>query len=33
MYSAMQALRKYRRMRRRAAHTSFFDFAGDQVKY
>uniref|UniRef100_A0ACD5WMI7 Uncharacterized protein n=1 Tax=Avena sativa TaxID=4498 RepID=A0ACD5WMI7_AVESA len=31
MYSAVQALRKYRRMRRGAAHASFFDFAGDQV--
>jgi hypothetical protein len=32
MYSAVQALRKFRRMRRGAAHASFLDFAGDQVK-
>ncbi|CAM0907484.1 unnamed protein product [Alopecurus aequalis] len=31
MYSAVQALRKFRRMRRGAAHASFLDFAGDQA--
>uniref|UniRef100_A0ACD5YC04 Uncharacterized protein n=1 Tax=Avena sativa TaxID=4498 RepID=A0ACD5YC04_AVESA len=31
MHSAVQALRKFRRMRRGAAHVSFFDFAGDQA--
>lgn len=31
MHSAVQALRKFRRMRRGAAHASFLDFAGDQA--
>ncbi|XP_051213469.1 CASP-like protein 4B1 [Lolium perenne] len=31
MYSAVQALRKFRQMRRGAAHASFLDVAGDQA--